>query len=511
MRLINRVTSAATAVAMCAGLVLSGSQAQAANPTLQTVPSSFTITGSGFGHGVGMSQYGAQGMALHGYSYADILAHYYPTTRLATNPTASSTATNVRVGLMQGMKFVALRGESLGGTAGKLTLKSAGWKDASGVVTSTAITVTANSGSVVFRPKSTSSNALELLKPSGTNADGSTKFVLLRTTTAGVPVRVTWQVSGHSSVVNVAGGYSMANATSRLGNYCANVFGGSSPSANSSCSSRYRYGTMDIGMARVSTSLYGIVVVNTLRLADEYIYGLGEVPSSWDPEALKAQAVAARSYALAGFQAITSAGSAYTPPDGVATKVHSDCLCHIYSSPNKDQNFVGFNKEYGSYGSQWLTAVTSTMGTTPDGQILTYVVSGVTKPVKAFFFSASGGWTQPASEVWGSSISWSQKVDDHWALLPETGNSNAVWNKSIDQATLVKQLNCITRDSLNHCVSAFPLPVTNVLSLAVTARTASGAASRLTVSDAAGNVQQVNVVPGTYVSPTSIRSFLNSV
>lgn len=31
----------------------------------------------GFGHGVGMSQYGAQGMALEGYSYTDILEHYY--------------------------------------------------------------------------------------------------------------------------------------------------------------------------------------------------------------------------------------------------------------------------------------------------------------------------------------------------------------------------------------------------------------------------------------------------
>lgn len=31
----------------------------------------------GYGHGVGMSQYGAEGMALEGYSYRDILSHYY--------------------------------------------------------------------------------------------------------------------------------------------------------------------------------------------------------------------------------------------------------------------------------------------------------------------------------------------------------------------------------------------------------------------------------------------------
>ncbi len=32
---------------------------------------------SGYGHGVGMSQYGANGMAKRGYSFEDILYHYY--------------------------------------------------------------------------------------------------------------------------------------------------------------------------------------------------------------------------------------------------------------------------------------------------------------------------------------------------------------------------------------------------------------------------------------------------
>ncbi len=36
-----------------------------------------TFTVAGFGHGVGMSQEGAQGMALEGYDYEDILKHYY--------------------------------------------------------------------------------------------------------------------------------------------------------------------------------------------------------------------------------------------------------------------------------------------------------------------------------------------------------------------------------------------------------------------------------------------------
>lgn len=40
------------------------------------------ITTKGYGHGVGMSQYGANGMANAGYSYKDILSHYYPGTTL---------------------------------------------------------------------------------------------------------------------------------------------------------------------------------------------------------------------------------------------------------------------------------------------------------------------------------------------------------------------------------------------------------------------------------------------
>lgn len=41
-------------------------------------------TGRGYGHGVGMCQNGALGMARRGFSYREILAHYYPGTRLET-------------------------------------------------------------------------------------------------------------------------------------------------------------------------------------------------------------------------------------------------------------------------------------------------------------------------------------------------------------------------------------------------------------------------------------------
>ena len=46
--------------------------------------SKFTIRGAGFGHGVGMSQYGAYGLAAHGSAYRDILAHYYTDTAIGS-------------------------------------------------------------------------------------------------------------------------------------------------------------------------------------------------------------------------------------------------------------------------------------------------------------------------------------------------------------------------------------------------------------------------------------------
>src|SRR3954447_26052195 len=50
----------------------------------QAAKSSFVIRGAGFGHGIGLSQYGADGYAQHGFSYKDIVGHYYQGTGLAT-------------------------------------------------------------------------------------------------------------------------------------------------------------------------------------------------------------------------------------------------------------------------------------------------------------------------------------------------------------------------------------------------------------------------------------------
>lgn len=51
---------------------------------VDSTPSGFTLTGAGWGHGVGLCQIGAAVMAANGHRYPDILAHYFPSSHLAT-------------------------------------------------------------------------------------------------------------------------------------------------------------------------------------------------------------------------------------------------------------------------------------------------------------------------------------------------------------------------------------------------------------------------------------------
>jgi stage II sporulation protein D len=76
---------ALVAVAAAALLGPGGASPQSPPPDTVTV-TTFVISGRGWGHGVGMSQWGAYGYAKHGFTYDRILAHYYPGTKLATAP-----------------------------------------------------------------------------------------------------------------------------------------------------------------------------------------------------------------------------------------------------------------------------------------------------------------------------------------------------------------------------------------------------------------------------------------
>ena len=86
-RFVGRCVTGVVTVALAASASLVGAQpAQAATETVSAVNSTLTITTAGWGHGRGMSQYGAQGAAKQGLSTAKILSFYYPGTKLEELP-----------------------------------------------------------------------------------------------------------------------------------------------------------------------------------------------------------------------------------------------------------------------------------------------------------------------------------------------------------------------------------------------------------------------------------------
>ncbi len=117
---------------------------------------------------------------------------------------------------------------------------------------------------------------------------------------------------------------------------------------------------------------------------------LAEMPSDFDTEALKAQAVAARTYTLKRQQAGDKHKNA-------AVCTRSSC-CQAYC-PQEDFLVSGETKEA---LQKMIDAVHST-----EGQVLTY--DG--KLIEATYFSCSGGRTEAAVEVWGSEVAYLQAVD----------------------------------------------------------------------------------------------------
>jgi SpoIID/LytB domain protein len=89
-------------------------------PTTARADTTFNMYGSGNGHGVGLPQWGAYGLAAKGWSVTRILTHYFTG---ATVGAAPSTPTNVRVGLLQGKTGIPIQARS---QAANLRLGSTG-------------------------------------------------------------------------------------------------------------------------------------------------------------------------------------------------------------------------------------------------------------------------------------------------------------------------------------------------------------------------------------------------
>jgi stage II sporulation protein D len=88
----------AAALALAGGALLSGGPAAGVAEAASAQASGFYIRGGGDGHGIGMSQYGALGLAQHGWTYSQILEHYYR--GISLSPT--DTSRTVTVLLKQG-------------------------------------------------------------------------------------------------------------------------------------------------------------------------------------------------------------------------------------------------------------------------------------------------------------------------------------------------------------------------------------------------------------------------
>ncbi len=218
---------------------------------------------------------------------------------------------------------------------------------------------------------------------------------------------------------------------------------------------------------RCGTGREFCVVVARLDM-EKYLYGLQEVPTHWPQEALKAQAVAARSYAAATI--VNRAGDG----DWV------DEPFNLYDS-TVDQVFTGWARESGCSWHSWCDAVDATAGEvvvyqaeietgegsetgegtedgsqqgtdgTNDGTGGETTVVHEPRIAQAFYSSSNGGHTAKPSDIWtgGIDLPFLIPKPDPFdsAVDPETGrehNPNATWTRSYSVADLTRWLNNYT-------------------------------------------------------------------
>src|SRR5215210_1263565 len=99
--------SLAAASAAFAAVVAASGAAHPAASVASEGATTFVVTGHGWGHGVGMPQYGALGYARRGFGYARILGHFYPGTSLS-----NTSVKQVRVLLAEGAGSVTVSSQA---------------------------------------------------------------------------------------------------------------------------------------------------------------------------------------------------------------------------------------------------------------------------------------------------------------------------------------------------------------------------------------------------------------
>ena len=323
------------------------------------VPKTFTFEGSGYGHGVGLSQYGAKGQALEGKSATEILNYYFPDAQVT--PVEDSATISVNIAHQVSALSLILP-----------VIDSAMINVDTAVATS-------------LPPDSTLNFAITGKVISGPGGSGKLWVIKWSNPESVISVNV-----GKSKFL-VNHGYIQLRAVSAAG----------------------------LG--------YRIEATNLLRLHDEYLYGIAEVPSSWPTAALESQVIASRTYALMRMNSIKKA-----------------CDCHVYNS-KYDQTFVGYSKEgEPRYGQFWKAAVDATAVDESQGLAITF--DGL--PVSVFFSSSTGGMTQRSVDVWGTQIPHLVSVPDPWSIDPAINKNYASWTKKVSQKVMAKAFGLTDVDHL---------------------------------------------------------------
>ncbi|HEX8099162.1 MAG TPA: SpoIID/LytB domain-containing protein, partial [Actinomycetota bacterium] len=342
----------------------------ALQPAAARADVTFRFYGSGYGHTVGMSQYGAYGMARAGHTATQILKHFYRGTSVGR---ISSPPSLVRVGLVQGATSISLK---------------------------------APNGSVSVRLRS------------------HTGTVLAR-----IPSGSTW------SVVARSGAFWIRRSN---GSYVGGKgYGGSSTPLVATFGSggvylpgtghTYAHGWIEFNVYRACSSCSSrLRAINTLGI-QSYLYGLAEVPSLWPGAALRAQAIAGRTYA---YYKIRASGQ-HRPT----------CNCAVYAGVS-DQSYVGVDKVRSTGGSRWADAVDSTSG-------LAVVKDGLA--IFAPYSSASGGHTENVENVWGgTAVSYLRGVCDPWDYAVDP---NRTWTVSMSGASIGNALRSATGKNIGEARS----------------------------------------------------------
>jgi stage II sporulation protein D len=390
MRWSRRVRSLATAGALVAGLGLTAGPADpaavaaqrtaraAGGPAVAAGPAAFTISGAGYGHGIGMSQYGAHGMALRGYSASRILSFYYGGAKAGSVRLPAT----IRVGLLQ-----ANRDPSVGGRLKRVRVQGL---EVPGLGGSGRITV------------------------SGTSRVGRTVRRIL-------PGRVTFSIKPHSggmSVFTLAG--RRVFGPTRPGTGVVVRYQALSPPARlllPQTGQQLRWGRLDVSPVRDDRGAPRPRAVAVIPF-NLYLRGLGEMPGSFAYAALRAQAIAARGFALVAAQ---------TRGQHSERGLWDGCDCAVYATV-RDQRYLGYANEVGAGGRRWVTAVRRTGS---------WVVRWRGRTVQAFYSSSSGGWTSSNAQ-WGSApLPWFPAREDPYdrggGAHP---NPNTGWKLRVSAAAL---------------------------------------------------------------------------